>query len=77
MFGRGIFVLTVLETRQRIEASRERDFEMNRRFEEMTDLAERIGFPIETNIYYDLRGESLYARTDTKSRAFIEQTFQA
>jgi hypothetical protein len=75
--GGVFFVLTVLETRQQIEANRERNFEKNRRFEEMTDLAERIGFPIETNIFYDLRGESLYARTDTKSRAFIEQTFQA
>lgn len=66
-----------LETVQLIQENKARDFEKNRRFEEMTDLAERIGFPIQTSIYYDLRGESLYARTDTKSRAFIEQTFEA
>lgn len=52
-------------------------FEANRRFEETTDLAERLGFPIRTIIHYDLVGGSLYARTDTKMRPFIEQTYQA
>ncbi len=60
-----------------IRTEQQRRFEQNERFEEMTDLAERIGFPIETDIYYELRGESLYAMSDTKSRAFIEQTYQS
>lgn len=52
-------------------------YEQNRRFEEMTDLAERIGFPIETTISYQLRGGSLYALSDTTSRTFLDQTHQA
>lgn len=77
MFGEGIFVPGQLETRTLIAEHRAVDYERNRRFEEMTDLAERIGFPIRTTIHYDLRGGSLYARTDRMSRAFIEQTYQA
>ncbi|MEO5691336.1 MAG: hypothetical protein ABIQ64_04070 [Candidatus Saccharimonadales bacterium] len=75
-FGKGFFV-PVRGDIANIRQEHERKFEQNQRFEEMTDLAERVGFPINTDIYYELRGESLYATTDTKSRAFIEQTCQA
>ncbi len=71
------FFVSVVTEIATIRTEQQRRFEQNERFEEMTDLAERIGFPIETDIYYELRGESLYAMSDTKSRAFIEQTYQS
>ena len=65
------------DMRKFITERRHADYERNRRFEEMTDLAERLGYPIHTTIDYDLCGDQLIARTDTKRRAFTEQTFQA
>jgi len=68
---------TNTETRTAIAERRADDYERNARFEEASDLAERLGFPIRTTIYYDLHSESLYARTDRQHRAFTEQTYQA
>lgn len=52
-------------------------FEANRRFEEMTDIAERLSYPIDTTIDYELRGDAVYACTDTVMRPFHNQTLQA
>lgn len=63
-----------------IDQHRQRDqerFETNRRFEEMTDIAERLGYPIDTTINYELRGGMLYALSDTVDRPFRNQTFLA
>ena len=63
-----------------IEAIRERDyerFEANRRFEEMTDLAERLGYPIDTTIHYEMREGAAYCQSDTVERPFHSQTLQA
>lgn len=65
---------------QTIETRRHQDyerFEANRRFEEMTDIAERLGYPIDVTIHYELRGDTVYAATDTVERPFHNQTFQA
>lgn len=65
---------------QTIDINRQRDrerFEANRRFEEMTDIAERLSYPIDTTIDYELRGDALYALSDTVDRPFRDQTFQA
>jgi hypothetical protein len=52
-------------------------FEANRRFEEMTDIAERLGYRIDTTIRYGVRSGAAYALTDTVDRPFHNQTFQA
>lgn len=52
-------------------------FEANRRFQERTDIAERIGYPIRTLIPYELYGGGLYARTDTEYVRFSERTYRA
>lgn len=65
---------------QTIEITRQQDyerFEANRRFEETTDIAERIGYPIDITIPYTYREGVLYARTDTVERPFHNQTYQA
>lgn len=65
---------------QAIDINRQRDrerFEANRRFEEMTDIAERLSYPIDTTIDYERRGDALYAVSDTVDRPFHAQTFQA
>lgn len=65
---------------QTIDISRQRDyerFESNRRFEEMTDIAERLSYPIDTTIEYELRGTALYALSDTVDRPFHDQTHRA
>ncbi len=65
---------------QTIETRRHQDyerFEANRRFEEMTDIAERLSYPIDTTIHYELRGDTVYAASDTVDRPFHNQTFQA
>jgi len=62
---------------QTIQINRQRDyerFEANRRFEEMTDVAERIGYPIVTTIEYEMQDGAAYCKTDTKHRPFHEQT---
>lgn len=64
----------------KIEHTRLRDyerFEENRRFEEMTDIAERLGYPIDTTIYYEMRGGEAYALSDTRDRPFHDQTRRA
>ncbi len=52
-------------------------FEANRRFQERTDIAERIGYPIRTLIPYELYDGGLYARTDTEYVRFSERTYRA
>ncbi len=52
-------------------------FEANKRFEEMTDLAERLGYPISLTISYEMKQGSAYCTTDTKERPFHLQTEQA
>ena len=49
-------------------------FEANKRFEEMTDIAERLGYPITITISYEMRDGSAYCTTDTKERPFHDQT---
>lgn len=52
-------------------------FEENRLFEEKTDIAERLGYPIDITIDYAVRDGAVYALTDTVERPFHNQTFQA
>ncbi len=52
-------------------------YEKNKRFEEISDIAERIGYAVDTTITYELRGDSLFAMTDTQDRPFHTQTEQA
>ncbi len=49
-------------------------FEANKRFEELTDLAERLGYPISITISYEMKQGSAYCKTDTKERPFHQQT---
>lgn len=56
---------------------RQEKFEENQRFQERTDIAERIGYPIRTLIPYELYGGGLYARTDTEYVRFSERTYRA
>lgn len=63
--------------REALSARNYERFEANKRFEEVTDIAERIGYAIDTTISYELRGGALYALTDTKDRPFHAQTEQA
>lgn len=58
------------------EAEYER-FEKNKVFEEKTDIGERLGYHIDTTIHYELRDGAAYCLSDTKRRAFHEQTFEA
>ena len=63
-----------------IETIRARDyerFEANRRFEEMTDIAERLGYPIDTTIEYEMKHGAAHCRTDNIDRPFHNQTLQA
>lgn len=67
-------------TAEIIEARRARDYEryeQHRRFEESTDIAERLGYPIDLRIAYEMRDGAAYALSDTKDRPFHEQTAQA
>ena len=47
------------------------------RFEEATDIAERLSYAIDIEIDYQLRGEHLYALSDRSDRPFIQQTAEA
>ncbi|MEO5499528.1 MAG: hypothetical protein ABIR46_03445 [Candidatus Saccharimonadales bacterium] len=49
-------------------------FETNKRFEEVTDIAERLGCPIVVTIGYEMHEGSAYCTTDTKARPFHDQT---
>lgn len=73
---KGILV-DVITTRRKVVEHREAVYETNRRFEAMTDIAERIGYAIDTTISYELRGDHVYALTDTKDRPFYQQTAEA
>lgn len=64
-------------TRETIQQRNYERYEANRRFEEITDLAERIGYAIDTPISYELIDGHLHALTDTCSRPFYEQTLEA
>lgn len=52
-------------------------FEINRRYEEKTDISERLGYHIDTTLHYEMRGGAAYCLSDTKHRAFHDQTEQA
>lgn len=63
-----------------IEQNRQRDYERyeaHRRFEEATDIAERIGYPIDHTVHYEMRNGLAYGTFDTKDRPFRAQTEQA
>ena len=63
-----------------IETKRQHDyerFERNRYFEESTDIAERLGYPIDTVLSYSLRDGALYANSDTEDRPFHQVTAKA
>jgi hypothetical protein len=62
--------------RHRAEQDYER-YEAHRRFEEATDIAERIGYPIDHTVTYRMRNGMAYGSMDTKDRPFREQTEQA
>lgn len=59
---------------ERIRQSNYERYRANQRFEEMTDIAERLGYPINTTIRYEMQGGVAYCRSDTKDRPFHEQT---
>jgi hypothetical protein len=63
-----------------IEQNRARDYERyeaHRRFEEATDIAERIGYPIDHTVGYEMRDGLAYGEFDTKDRPFHAQTEQS
>lgn len=62
------------QQRELIRQAKYERFEENRRFEEMTDIAERLGYPINTTISYEMHGGAAYCTTDTKHRPFHDQT---
>lgn len=71
---------TVFYMQNTIETIRNRGYERYeaaRRFEEMTDIAERLGYPIDTTISYEMRDGAAYARSDTQDRPFHNQTLLA
>lgn len=80
---REIFYMQTLSTESQvsaIETRRQLDFERfldNQRFEEKTDLSERLGYHIHTTIDYEMRGGFAYALSDTKDRPFHERTQEA
>lgn len=62
------------------EQNRQRDYEryeQYRRFEEATDIAERIGYAIDHTVHYEMRDGLAYGAFDTKDRPFRAQTEQA
>lgn len=68
------------QTRSLVAENNERryqEYEKNKRFEEETDIAERIGYPIDVSIYYQLHEDGLYAKSDSRHRPFHEQTREA
>ena len=70
-------VLSPEQTRLRVAENRYERFEKNKRFEEMTDISERLGYHIDTTLHYVMRDGAAYCTTDTKHRAFHEQTTEA
>lgn len=63
--------------RPAVESNRLRDFERyldNQRFEEKTDIGERLGYHIQATLRYEMRGGAAYCLSDTKDRPFHEQT---
>lgn len=63
-----------------VESNRLRDFERyldNQRFEEKTDIGERLGYHIQATLHYEMRGGVAYCLSDTKERPFHEQTLAA
>lgn len=67
---------TVVDRDQLRQLSYER-YEDNRRHELATDIAERIGYPIDHTVEYEMIDGMAYATTDMKHRPFREQTAQA
>lgn len=71
---------TQIQDRESIE-QRRRDayeqFELNREFEEKTDIAERLGYAIDITISYRMKGGKAYCVSDTQDRPFSNQTFLA
>ena len=66
-----------MTTQELVRERAHRNYEGNLRFEEMTDIAERLGYPIDTTIHYEMRGGAAYALSDTVSRPFHSQTLLA
>ena len=67
---------TLLRRRERAQHDYER-YEAHRRFEEATNIAERVGYPIRHRIAYVMRGGQAYAATDTRERPFRELTAES
>ncbi len=65
---------SLFQTRQ--QETDERYIE-NQKFEEKTDIGERLGYHIDTQLHYVMRGGAAYCLTDTKHRPFHEQTEEA
>lgn len=66
--------------RSAVESNRVRDFERyldNQRFEEKTDIGERLGYHIQALLRYEMREGAAYCLTDTKERPFHDQTLAA
>jgi len=60
-----------------IEQNRQLRYERHeayQRFEEATDIAERIGYPIDHRVQYEMRGSLVYAEFDKQNRPFRELT---
>lgn len=66
-----------MQTREFIRKRDYERFEDNRRFEEKTDIAERLGYPIDITIDYGVKNGAVYALSDTVERPFHNQTLQA
>lgn len=52
------------------------DYEKNKAFEEKTDIAERLGYPLNTTVHYEMHGGAAYCLSDTIHRPFHDQTRQ-
>lgn len=71
---------TTIETLHPAAIVRQREAERyveNQRFEERTDIGERLGYHVAATIHYEMKGGAAYCLTDTKHRPFHEQTGQA
>ncbi|TXG76050.1 hypothetical protein E6P97_04315, partial [Patescibacteria group bacterium] len=66
-----------MTTQELVRERAHRNYEENVRFEEMTDIAERLGYPIDTTIRYEMYGGAAYALSDTVHRPFHNQTLLA
>lgn len=75
-----MFTDTLETTVHAARANRHRDFERfeeNQRFEEKTDIGERLGYHIDHTLAYEMRDGAAYCLSDTKERPFHDQTYEA